>query len=59
MAGLEGTADGAPNDGKVTVYEIKAFLDDRVPELTEKYGGQAQYPNTFSRGQDFPLLLTR
>jgi len=57
LAGLKGGADGLPKDGKVTVYELKAYLEDQVPELTRKHKGEAQYPNTFSLGQDFPLLL--
>jgi WD40 repeat protein len=54
---LQGEADGAPKDGKVTIYELKSYLDDQVPEMTRKLKGKPQYPYTFSRGQDFPLLL--
>ena len=57
LQGLSGGADGSPKDRKVTVYELKAYLDDQVPDLTKHYKGQAQYPNTFSRGQDFPLIV--
>ena len=55
LEGLSGKADGAPKDGKVTVYEIKSYLDDQVPEMTRKIKGHSQYPNTFSRGSDFPI----
>jgi len=54
---LEGAADGAPNDGKVTIYELKSYLDDQVPEMTRQLKGKPQYPFTFSRGQDFPVIL--
>ena len=54
---LQGDADGAPKDGKVTIYELKSYLDDQVPELTQKMKGKPQYPYTFSRGQDFPIVL--
>ena len=54
---LQGDADGAPKDGKVTIYELKSYLDDQVPELTRKLKGKPQYPYTFSRGQDFPIVL--
>jgi WD40 repeat protein len=54
---LQGDADGAPKDGKVTIYELKSFLDDQVPELTRKMKGKPQYPYTFSRGQDFPVRV--
>jgi uncharacterized caspase-like protein len=57
IKGLEGEADGAPKDGKVTIYELKSFLDDQVPELTRKMKGKPQYPYTFSRGQDFPVVI--
>ena len=54
---LNGDADGAPKDGKVTIYELKSYLDDQVPELTQKMKGKPQYPYTFSRGQDFPVVI--
>jgi len=54
---LKGEADGAPKDGKVTIYELKSYLDDQVPELSNKFKGQTQYPYTFSRGHDFPLVI--
>ncbi len=55
LEGLSGKADGAPKDGKVTVYELKSYLDDQVPQLTKDIKGHSQYPNTFSRGSDFPM----
>jgi WD40 repeat protein len=54
---LQGDADGAPKDGKVTIYELKSYLDDQVPEMTQKLKGKPQYPYTFSRGQDFPVVI--
>lgn len=54
---LRGDADGAPKDGKVTIYELKSYLDDQVPEMTRKLKGKPQYPYTFSRGQDFPVVI--
>jgi WD40 repeat protein len=53
---LQGEADGAPKDGKVTIYELKSYIDDQVPEMTRKLKGKPQYPYTFSRGQDFPVV---
>lgn len=55
LSGLDGAADGTPADGKITVRELTAYIEDQVPELTKKYRGTAQYPQSFSRGQDFPL----
>ncbi|HEX6892187.1 MAG TPA: caspase family protein [Chryseolinea sp.] len=54
---LSGEADGAPKDGKVTIYELKSYIDDQVPEMTRKVKGNPQYPYTFSRGQDFPIII--
>lgn len=59
LKGLGGEADGAPKDGKVTIYELKSYLDDQVPELSIKYKGSPQYPHTFSRGQDFPIVIVK
>ena len=57
IKGLQGEADGAPKDGKVTIYELKSYVDDQVPEVTRKLKGNPQYPYTFSRGHDFPLVI--
>lgn len=57
LKALQGDADGAPKDGKVTIYELKSYLDDQVPEMTQKLKGKPQYPYTFSRGQDFPVII--
>lgn len=54
---LSGAADGAPKDGKVTIYELKSYIDDQVPEMTRQMKGKPQYPYTFSRGQDFPIVI--
>lgn len=59
IKGLEGDADGSPKDGKVTIYELKSFIDDQMPELTRKLKGRPQYPYTFSRGQDFPIVIEK
>lgn len=59
LQGLEGAADGSPEDGKITIYEIKSYLDDQVPQLSLKYKGRPQYPYSFSRGHDFPISLSR
>jgi uncharacterized caspase-like protein len=57
ITALRGDADGAPKDGKVTIYELKSYIDDQVPEMTRKMKGNPQYPYTFSRGQDFPIII--
>jgi uncharacterized caspase-like protein len=56
LEALNGGADGAPKDGNVTIYELKAYLNDQVPELSKKYKGSTQWPYTFSIGHDFPVV---
>ena len=58
LEGLAGAADGgAARDGKITVRELEAFLEECVPILTREHRGQAQFPSGFSSGQDFPVSL--
>ena len=57
LKALDGHADGSPKDGKITVNELKAYLDDQVPEVTAMHKGEAQYPVIHSKGQDFPVIL--
>ena len=57
LKALEGEADGTPKEGKVTLYELKSYLDDQVPEISMEYKGKPQYPYTFSKGNDFPLRV--
>ena len=46
-------------DEKITVNEMKSHVEDRVPELTEIHRGSAQYPTSYSFGQDFPLVILK
>ena len=57
LQGMAGEADGSPRDGRVTVRELSAYIDARIPELSERYHGEPQYPNVFVRGQDFPVSV--
>jgi len=59
LQGLSGDADGGEKDAKITVNELKAYLDDMVPQLSFKYRGTSQYPTGYTRGQDFPLVIKR
>ena len=53
LQGLGGAA--YTGDGKVTVKELDAYLQEVVPELTQKYKGTPQYPSSYGFGQDFPV----
>jgi WD40 repeat protein len=57
LEALNGKADGAPMDSKITVYEIKSYLDDQVPEISYRLIRHKQFPSTFSIGHDFPLVM--
>ncbi|NQT33887.1 caspase family protein, partial [bacterium] len=55
LEGLKGSADTSPDDGKITMSELKAYIDIHVPALSEKHNGVRRYPNTISYSQDFQL----
>ncbi len=57
LEALNGKADGAPADSKVTIYEIKSYIDDQVPEVSFNLIRHKQFPSTFSMGHDFPLVM--
>ena len=56
---LEGKADSGRKDEKITVNELKTYVEDRVPELSEKYEVPSQYPTGYSFGQDFPIVIVK
>ncbi len=53
LEGLQGKA----GTGKVTVEGLIHYVKEKLPELTEKHRGQAQYPVSWGSGMDFPLAL--
>lgn len=57
LEALAGKASGS--DLRVTVNELKAYLEEVVPEITRKHTGQAQYPASYGFGQDFPVSVRR
>ena len=57
LEALNGKADGAPADSKITVYEIKSYIDDQVPEVSFNLIRHKQFPSTFSIGHDFPIVM--
>lgn len=57
LDGLSGKADGGSKDSKITVKELEAYLNDTIPELTQKYKGSIQFPRSWSRGMDFPISI--
>ncbi|HRN47542.1 MAG TPA: hypothetical protein PKW69_05865, partial [Niabella sp.] len=57
LEGLKGEA-GKGNQ-KLTVKELDAYLQDKVPEITQKYKGTPQYPSSYSYGNDFPIIIIK
>lgn len=59
LEGLSCNADGSEKDKKVTIKELEAYLNDNIPALTEKYHGTVQYPKSWSKGMDFPIVICK
>jgi WD40 repeat protein len=55
LEGLEGKA--RRSEGKITIKDLSAWLDEQVPLLSQRYYGTPQYPKSFFYGEDFPLVL--
>ena len=53
LDGLGGAASGG--DSEITVGELKSYVENAVPRLTEEHTGQAQFATGFTLGQDFPV----
>ena len=51
--------DANHGDNKLTVKILDAYLQTKVPEITQKYKGTAQYPVSFSYGNDFPIIMVK
>ena len=56
LEGINGAGD-ANSDKKLTVRELSTFIENKVPELSEKYKGTAQFPSAYSFGNDFPIVI--
>ncbi|MEM1138045.1 MAG: caspase family protein, partial [Bacteroidota bacterium] len=59
LKALEGDADTGISDQKITVGELRTFLETRIPEMSELYKGVTQYPTAYSSGQDFPIVISK
>jgi len=57
LEGLSGKADGTNQDKRITVKELSAYVEYRVPELSEQYKGKPQFPAGYSFGNDFPIVI--
>lgn len=59
LEALQGKDAATITDGSLTIRELSTYIEQRVPELSAKYKGTAQYPASFSFGNDFPILIFR
>jgi WD40 repeat protein len=57
LEAFKGEADNG--DKKLTVKELDAYLQSKVPEITQKYKGTAQYPASYGYGNDFPVIMVK
>lgn len=61
LEALDGKADRAgastEKDRLISVNELVSYLEDRVPELSEKYGRVRQNPTKTISGDDFPIVV--
>lgn len=57
LKGLKGEAAGL--DGIVTVRELIVYIEQILPDISERYSHRPQYPVIDSRGQDFPLVVLK
>ncbi|WP_221029455.1 caspase family protein [Actomonas aquatica] len=55
LEALNGRAD--TGDKRVTVNELKAFLESELPAVSQRHKGAPQYPSSYGYGQDFPIAL--
>ncbi len=59
---LDGLAEGKADlnkDGKITVKEVEAYINEAVPELSAKFTNAPQFPSSYARGQDFPIGIIK
>jgi WD40 repeat protein len=56
LEGLDGKAD-ANADRKLTVRELSTYIEQVVPELSERFKGTSQFPSAYSFGNDFPIMV--
>ena len=55
LQALDGAAD--TGDQRITINELKAYLESELPTVTQRYKGAPQYPSSYGYGQDFPIAL--
>jgi WD40 repeat protein len=54
---LSGNSDKAVKNETISIYDLKSYVETRVPELSKQYQGSSQYPTGYSFGNDFPISV--
>jgi uncharacterized caspase-like protein len=57
LEAFKGDAD--KGNKKLTVKQLDAYLQTKVPEITQQYKGTPQYPASYSYGNDFPIIIIK
>ena len=57
LEALKGAADNG--DKKISIKELDTYLQLKVPEVTQKYKGTAQYTASYGYGNDFPIIIIK
>lgn len=56
---LSGKTNQTKIDETITIYELKSYVESRVPELSRIHKGSPQYPTGYSFGNDFPIGMVK
>ncbi len=52
---LNGTKGVSKPNETISIYQLKSYVETRVPELSKEHQGSSQYPTGYSFGNDFPI----
>jgi len=56
---LTGQSSAYQKNDIVSIYQLKSYVESRVPELSKELKGSPQYPTGYSFGNDFPIGVVR
>ena len=55
FGGLKGLADGGKKDGFIKTTELASYMDDKLPEVSQREFQYEQFPVSNTDGQAFPV----
>ena len=56
---LNGENAASKKDETISIYQLKSYVESRVPELSKIHHGSSQYPTGYSFGNDFPIGVVK